>query len=155
MKNLTSLVTLSFVGMFLTTVAMANDVDDVKAAVQNYFAAINAGDSSAVMQYRSPEWSSFSRPGGLLDIPTASLQEQKNALDAQVRAGVRRNYGITHMEVKVYGNTAVVTGYLTGSRTQPNGTVVQMRDRRTAVFVKQGSQWKEVHRHQSPLRLPQ
>jgi ketosteroid isomerase-like protein len=155
MKNLTSVVTLSFLGMFLTTVVMADDVEDVKAAVQRYFAAINAGDFSTVMQYRSLERSSFSGPGGLLDVTTSSLQEQKNALDAQARSGVKRNYRITHMDVKVYGNTAVVTGYLTGSRTQPNGTVAQMRDRRTGVFVKQGGQWKEVHRHQSPLRLPQ
>jgi len=57
--------------------------------------------------------------------------------------------------VRVYGNTAVVTGYLTGTRTQLDGTVTQNRDRRTGVFVKQGGQWKEVHHHQSPLRGPQ
>jgi len=149
------LTTLLVIGMFATVVAMADDVDDVKAAMQRYFAAINAGDASAVMQYRSPESSSFNRPGGFLERPTSSLEEQKNALAAQARAGVKRNYQITHMEVRVYGNTAVVTGYLTGTRTQPDGTVGQMRDRRTGVFVKQGGQWKEVHRHQSPLRPPQ
>ena len=111
-----ALTTLLVVGMFLTTVAMADDVDDVKAAVQSYFAAINAG-SSAVMQYRIPERSSFGGGGGLLSRPTSSLQEQRNALEAQARAGIKRNYQITHMEVRVYGNTAVVTGYLTGTRT--------------------------------------
>ena len=146
-----ALTTLLVVGMFLMPVAVADDADDVKAAVQSYIAAINAGNSSA-MNYRSAGRSSFNGPGGLLTRPTASLQEQKNDLDAQARAGVKRNYSITHMEVEVYGNTAVVTGYLTGSRTQPNGTVNQMRDRRTGVFVKQGGQWKEVHHHQSPLR---
>ena len=44
MKPLT---TLWVVGMFATTVAMADDVDDVKAAVQNYFAALNSGDVNA------------------------------------------------------------------------------------------------------------
>ena len=146
-----ALTTLLVVGMFLATVAMADDVDDVKAAVQSYLAANNAG-SSAVMQYRIPERSSFNRGGGLLGRPTSSLQEQRNALESQARAGLNRNYQITHMEVEVYGNTAVVTGYLTGTRTQLDGTVTQMRDRRTGVFVKQGGQWKEVHHHQSPLR---
>ncbi len=146
-----ALTTLLVVGMFLTTGAMADDMDDVKAAAQSYLAAINAG-SSAVMQYRIPERSSFNRGGGLLGRPTSSLEEQKNAFEAEVRAGIKRNYQITHMEVRVYGNTAVVTGYLTGTRTQPDGTVIQMRDRRTGVFVKQGGQWKEVHHHQSPLR---
>ncbi len=40
-----ALTTLFVVGMFLTTVAVADDVDDVKAAVQSYFAAVNAGDA--------------------------------------------------------------------------------------------------------------
>ncbi len=149
-----ALTTQLVVGMFLMPVAMAEDADVVKAAVQSYFAAINAG-SSAVMQYRIPERSSFGGGGGLLSRPTSSLQEQRKALEAQARAGIKRNYQITHMEVRVYGNTAVVTGYLTGTRTQLDGTVTQNRDRRTGVWVKQGGQWKEVHHHQSPLRGPQ
>jgi len=143
------------VAMFLTTVAMADDVDDVKAAVQGYLAAINAGDADAVIQYRSAERSSFNRGGGLLTRPASSLEEQKDALEADVRAGVKRNYQITHMKVRVYGNAAVVTGYMTGTRTAPNGTVIQHRDRRTGVMIKQGGQWKEVHHHNSPITLPQ
>ena len=38
-----ALTTLLVVGMFATTVAIADDVDDVKAAVQGLFAAVNAG----------------------------------------------------------------------------------------------------------------
>ena len=57
------------------------------------------------------------------------------------------------MEVKVYGgDTAVVTGYLVGTTTVPNGTTNQLSDRRTAVMIKQGGQWKEVRHHQSPLK---
>ena len=150
-----ALATLLVVGMSVTAVAMADDVDDVKAAVQGFFAALRAGDSSAVIQYRIPERSSFGGPGGLLSRPISSLEVQKATLEAEVSAGVKRNYQITHMEVRVYGNTAVVTGYLTGTRTEPNGTVTPRRDRRTGVFVKLGGQWKEVHHHQSPLRGPQ
>ncbi len=146
-----ALTTLTVIGMFATAVAMADDVDDVKAAVQGYFAALRAGDSSAVMQYRIPERSSFGGPGGLLSRPISSLEEQKAALEADVRAGVKRNYQITHMEVRVYGNAAVVTGYMTGTRTAPNGTVSLRSVRRTGVFVILGGQLKEVHHHQSPL----
>ena len=39
-----ALTTLLVVGMFLSTVALADDVDDVKAAMKGYFAALNAGD---------------------------------------------------------------------------------------------------------------
>jgi hypothetical protein len=47
------------IGMFTTAVAMADDVADVKAAVQSYFAAINSGNAAAVVRYRIPEYSVF------------------------------------------------------------------------------------------------
>ncbi len=151
-----ALTTLFVAGMFLTTVAMADDVDDVKAEVQSYFDAINAGDTEGVFQFRIAERSSFNRAGGLLGIPTASLDEQKRSHKNQVNAGRKRNYQLRHMEVKVYGgDTAIVTGYLVGQGTFPDGTVVPHNDRRTAVLIKQGGQWKEVHTHQSFLRTPQ
>ncbi len=151
-----ALTTLFVVGMFLMTVAMADDADDVKTAVQSYFDAINAGDTEGVFQFRIAERSSFNRAGGLLGIPTASLEEQKRSHRNQVNAGRKRNYQLRHMEVKVYGgDTAVVTGYLVGPSTLVNGTVTPHNDRRTAVLIKQGGQWKEVHTHQSLLRTPQ
>ncbi len=45
-----ALTTLFVVGMFLTTVAIADDVDDVKAAIQRYYVALNSGDSNAWIQ---------------------------------------------------------------------------------------------------------
>ncbi len=151
-----ALTTLLVVGMFLTTVAVADDVDDVKAAVQRYLVAINSGDTEGVFQFRIAERSSFGRGGQLLGKPTASLEEQKRSHQNQVNAGRKRNYQLRHMEVKVYGgDTAIVTGYLVGQGTFPDGTVVPHNDRRTAVLIKQGGQWKEVHHHQSPLIGPQ
>ena len=70
-----ALTTLFVVGMFLTTPAMADDVDDVKAAVQGYFAALNSGDANAVFQYRIAERSSFNPLGALVTTPTSSLEE--------------------------------------------------------------------------------
>ncbi len=151
-----ALATLLVIGMFATAVAVADDVDDVKAAVQRYFAAINAGDTEAVFQYRIAERSSFPRAGQLLFTPTSSLEEQKRFHQNQVKAGRKRNYQLRHMEVKVFGgDTAIVMAYLVGLGTFPDGTVVPHNDRRTAVLIKQGGQWKEVHTHQSPLRTPQ
>jgi len=144
-----ALTTLLVVGMFLTTVAIADDMDDVKAAVRGHFAALNAGDVNAYIQYYSSETSVFAG-GGLLGR-VHSLEERRNDFQAQVDAGEKRNLQLQHMEVKVYGNAAVVTGYLTGTNTAPDGTVTQTRERRTGVLIKQGGQWKEVHRHASPL----
>jgi len=55
-----ALTTLLVVGMFATTVAIA---DDVKAAVQGLFAAVNAGDADGRVSRRMAEYSNFGRGG--------------------------------------------------------------------------------------------
>jgi ketosteroid isomerase-like protein len=100
------------------------------------------------------EYSNFGRGGGLLNTST-SPEERRKDFQASVAAGFKRNYQLRNLEVKVYGNTAVVTGYLVGAMTVPDGDVNRWTDRRTGVWVKQGGTWKEVHMHQSPIRLPQ
>ncbi len=152
MKTLT---TLLVVGMFLTTVAIADDVDDVKAVVQSYFAALRAGDAGALMQLHAAVNTSFGAGGGLLET-YHSAEERRNSFQATVDAGVKLNVRGRHIDVRVYGNsTAVATSYGVGTVTQPNGTTVRVNNRLTTVWVKQGGQWKEVHRHLSPVRLPQ
>jgi len=144
-----ALTTLLVVGMFLTTVAMADDVDDIKAAEMAHFAARRAGDVGAYVQYHSPERNGFP-PNGLLS--STSLEEQRENGQAEVDAGVKRNVQLRHLDVKIYGNlTAVTTGYIVGTVTQADGTVEQVATRRTVVLIKQGGQWKEVHFHVSPL----
>jgi len=141
-----ALTTLLVAGMFLTTVAMADDVDDVRAEMERYFAALNAGDANGYIQHFMPETSAIVGTG--LISHSNSLEEQKNAF---VASGLERNLQLRHLEVKVYGNTAVTTGYVVGSTTNANGTTFQTRALRTGVMIKQGGQWKEVHQHRSPL----
>ncbi len=148
-----ALTTLLVIGMFATAVAMADDADDVKAAVQGYYAAINAGDTDAMIRHRMPEYSVFSG-GGLLEKST-SLEEQKNDFQANVDAGQKLNLQIRHLEARVYGNAALVTGYLMGTNTTADGTTVQVRNQQSEVWVKQGGQWRRAHRHASPLSLAQ
>ncbi len=144
-----ALTTLFVVGMFLTTVAMADDVDDVKAAVMGHYAALNAGDANAYAQYYPSESSVFA--GGGLLTTYHSVEERKNNIQNAVNAGLKRNLGLQHMEVRIYGTTAIVTGYLMGTSTAADGTVTQVRSQRTEVLIKQGGQWKSVHNHRSPL----
>jgi ketosteroid isomerase-like protein len=72
-------------------------------------------------------------------------------------SGFKFNFELRHLEVKVYGDAAVVTGYVMGTVTSPEGTTEQFTTRRTAVLIKQGGEWKEAHAHSSPLTvaLPQ
>ncbi len=149
-----ALTTLWVVGMLLMPAALADDADDVKSAVQELFAAIRAGDANGQSRPRMPDYSNFGRGGGLL-LKNTSTEQQIKAFQATVDAGAKRNYQLRNLEVKVYGNAAVVTAYLVGTRTGANGNTVRMADRRTGVWIKQGGQWRETHMHQSPIRLPQ
>jgi ketosteroid isomerase-like protein len=74
---------------------------------------------------------------------------------AAVDAGLKYNIQSRHLEISVYGDTAVTTSYGVGTVTQPDGTVNPTNNRITRVWVKQGGQWKQVHNHLSPVRLPQ
>ncbi len=141
-----ALTTLLVVGMFLMPALMADDADDVKAEMERYLAALNAGDANAYIQHFMPETSALVGTG--LISRSHSLEEQKNAF---VASGLKRNLQFRHLEVKVYGNTAVVTCYVVGSTTNASGTTFQTRALRTGVMIKQGGQWKEVHQHRSPL----
>jgi uncharacterized protein (TIGR02246 family) len=141
-----ALTTLFVVGIFLMPAVLADDVDDVKAEMERYLAALNAGDANAYIQHFMPETSAMVGTG--LISRSHSLEEQKNAF---VASGLKRNLQFRHLEVKVYGNTAVVTGYVVGSVITPDGTTSQSRGLRTGVMIKQGGQWKEVHQHRSPL----
>ncbi len=139
-----ALTTLLVVGMFLTTVAMADDVDDVKAAVQKYITALNTGEVNAYLQSRTPEYSAFG--GGGLVERYHSLEEQRSRFQGNINSGVQFNLQIRHLDVRVYDNAAIVTGYTVAGNSA---------DQRTSVWIKQGGQWKQAHRHTSPLRTPQ
>ena len=149
-----ALTTLLVVGMFLTTVAIADDVDDVKAAMQRYGTALTTGDATAWAQHYAAENTRFS-PGGQLLERSDSLEEQRKNRQAAVDAGLKYNIQSRHLEISVYGDTAVTTSYGVGTVTQPDGTVNPTNNRITTVLIKQGGQWKVVHQHISPVRLPQ
>ncbi len=149
-----ALTTLLVVGMFLTTVAMADDVDDLKAAEDSYYAALNAGDANAWAQHHAARYTRFS-PGGQLLERFDSVEEIRKPRQAAFDAGVKFNVQSRHLEISVYGDTAVTTNYGVGTVTQPNGTTGQVNNRITRVWVKQGGQWKADHSHLSPLNTPQ
>ncbi len=149
MKSL--ITTLLVMGMFLTPAALADDADDVKAEMERYFAALNAGDANAYIQHFMPETSAFVGPGLLSNA--RSLEEQRSSFQASLDGGLKRNLQLRHLQVKVYGNTAVATSYVVGNTTTGAGITNPVRMQRTAVLLKQGGQWKEVHQHRSPLSI--
>ena len=147
MKVLTILFVTS---MFLTTAAMANDVEDVKEAVLSLFAAVNAGAAGSRVSHQMPEFSNFGRGGGLLDRST-SREERRKAFQASVAAGFKRNYQPRNIEVRVYGNTAVSGALFQGSVTLPGGAVASGTWRYSETRVLDDGTWKVIQYHVSQL----
>ena len=147
-----TLATLFVVSMFLTTVAMADDADDAKAVVLEHFTTLNAGNMDAHLeQHHIAQLNRFMRNG--LRVHFSSFEEQKNQIRTVYDNGSKYNLQLRDVEVNVYGNSAVVSGYLTGNIVRRNGTV-SVTDRYSAMLIKQGGQWKTVHTHNSQLRIP-
>ena len=149
MKRLISILIIFVGGTALTTVATADDADDVKAAHIASLAALNAGDVDAYAQYRVPQQSGFYPDGGLLE------EFDRNGLKAALEAGLKFNLQHKHLDVKVYDNAAVTTGYETGTVTYPDGTTLKGPRRYSAVWINQAGQWKLVHLHISMITAPQ
>jgi ketosteroid isomerase-like protein len=56
-----------------------------------------------------------------------------------------------NLDIKVYGNTAITTGYVTGSITHPNGSAQLGSWRTSLVWVKTDGKWKVANDHTSEL----
>ena len=153
MKQLMLIGTTLLAGLLLSTGVQAGDVEDIIALEQGHYLARNNGDVDTWMQYHLPERDGFGPGGGLLSQGT-SAEEEKKSLKAQLDAGMKYNHRLIHVEVKIFGDTAITTGYVVGSATSPDGTTSQAMMRRTGVVIKRNGQWKELHNHLSPVVAP-
>ncbi len=153
MKHLIYIISLLVFGLFLADVSMAGDVEDIKKATMEHFATQNAGDAKAHMAHHMPYHTQFA--GGGLLIVSHSREEQVKSLQEVFDAGVKFSLELAHLDVRVYGKAAVVTGYVVGTVTNPDGTTSESRAQRTAVLIKEGKEWKEVHVHSSPVTAAQ
>jgi len=153
MKKLTFMLGLLFVLFIFAGTVNAGDVEDIKKATIEHFETQSAGDAKAHIAHHMPYHTQFI--GGGLLIKSHSREEQIKSLQAGFDAGLQLNLDLAHLEVKVYGKAAVVTGYVVGTITNPGGTTSESRAQRTAVLIKEGNDWKEVHVHSSPVTAAQ
>ncbi len=145
MKKLNLLIILGLVFTASTT-ALADDVADIKATMEKHFVTINAGDSAGHIAHHKAGNSSFGADGGALAV-NDSLDEETADLQATFDDGTKFDFKLEDVEVAVYGDTAVVTSLQTGTVTTPDGKTAKVKNRRTAVVIRDGSDWKEVHSH--------
>lgn len=130
-----------------TMPVLAEDIDSVtvRTAAQDLLAAASAGDIHHLNRYFLSENSVFGRDGGPRSTFNASF------LHTEFEAGLRYNLKWRHLNVKMYGKTAVTTGYAVGTITHPDGAVKTGTWRTSLVWVKKDGVWKVAHDHTSQL----
>lgn len=125
----------------------AQDVAEVRAMIEQHYAAIHANDLDAVFDHHLPEMTWFGYDGRLLyESGTESSAQRMGAVLDYGTANVYMN----HFNAQIYGNVAVATFYLVGPRTV-FGVTENIATRVTAVWVREGNQWREAHHHESRL----
>lgn len=122
-------------------------VEEVLQAHLAILAAHNSGDDAAMMSFYHPQFTIFHAENGLCynisDI--ATLQASNNAR-YQGQVNPRQT------DVKVFGNCAVITCYVSGMFTWAgSGSTEYGTWRLTGVWSKEGDVWKYVHAHISLL----
>lgn len=132
----------------MVSMASAGDKEDVLTTHDALLAAWNSGDVEQIKPYYLPELTRFGGNGLLAQM------WDWDRLKERFQAGMKFSIQPRHRQVAVYGNTAIITGYLIVNTTQPDGKIQNATHQYTAVFVKQDGKWKEAHLHQSPL-VPQ
>lgn len=145
MKKLNLMIIL---GLILTASAsaMADDVADIESTMEKHFVTFKAGDAAGHIAHHMAGHSSFGPEGGVL-VVIDSLEEETAELQAEFDEGYKFDFQLVDLDVAVYGDTAVVTSLQTGTVTLPDGTTETVKNRRTSVVVRDGSEWKEVHSH--------
>ena len=139
------MVTLGFV-LAASTSVMADDVADITATMEEHFVTFKAGDAAGHIAHHMAGASSFGPEGGALTV-SGSLEEATAELQADFDEGIKFDLRLEDLNIAVYGDMAVVTSLQTGTVTSPDGTIDKVNDRRTAIVVRDGSEWKEVHTH--------
>ena len=145
MKKLNHMIIL---GLILTAsaLAMADDVADIKSAMEKHFVTFNAGDAAGHIAHHMARNSSFGPEGGALAVNDSS-EEEIAELQASFEEGYKFDFQLVDLDVAMYGDMAVVTSLQTGTVTTPDGKTENVKNRRTAIVVRDGNDWKEVHSH--------
>jgi len=131
---------------------MSTEEAEVRELILRRVAEFNSGDyADIVADDGHPGTVNGFAPRGSLLWEQEYTEEAQAEWKAWYDAGYKPNIELRHLNVKVYGNASVATGYQVGSYTFPGGRRVEGTWRYTEVRVKHDGQWKFVHSHVSAL----
>lgn len=160
MKHLAVTLVFWFCGSAYIVLAAPDETAAVRAVVQEVFAAERSGKVDLLSKYFLPDFTGFFLNGAL-----RSQGLFIRGLKIAYADGYRQDLNIQHLDVRVYNDTAVATGYLGGSFSfpgpPPQSATSQAESpprvtiagpwRASFVLRKQGGAWKIAHFHYSSL----
>jgi uncharacterized protein (TIGR02246 family) len=141
---------LMFLGVFITSNALAGPKEDVAAAAAKWteiFAQNNPDTISALYAKDGVLWGTLSPT--VRSDPGAVKAYFVGAFNALPKATVKFGDQL----IRVYGNTAVNTGYYTFSYTK-DGETKSIPARYSFTYVKEGDNWVIVDHHSSAMPAP-
>ena len=127
---------------------VADDAADVRATILRHYAAIHAQNNEAIRSHHLGDVTMFFSDGTML--------WERDWEEVSERMGATFDFGtlnvlMSNFNAQIYGNVAVATFYLVGTHTY-SGKTRNVTKRVSAVWVKDGSEWKEAHHHESRFR---
>jgi ketosteroid isomerase-like protein len=133
------------VGLPLAGPANAGDKEDVISVQDVIIAAWNAGNIDTVQKYYGDEFRSFDPNGELLTA------WNWNSAKEWFETGSISITKPQHRQVRIFGNTALLTYYTKMTIKHSDGSSEIQTRRNTTMMVKQSGQWKVEHYHASLL----
>ena len=127
---------------------VADDAADVRATILRHYAAIHAQNNEAIRSHHLGDFTMFFSDGTMLW--ERDWEEVSERMGATFDFGTL-NVRMSNFNAQIYGNVAVATFYLVGTHTD-GGKIRNVTKRVSAVWVKDGSEWKEAHHHESRFR---
>ena len=126
--------------------ATADDTSAVRHVEEEVAAATERNDADALAPYLAPDFT-FVNPAGLLLTKEQFLENFRN--------GRLRNtsYEVDQMQIRIYGDAAVVTYRSTVAGTSGMQDKAPQR-RRTTILIKRDGRWLIVAQQSTPMLAP-
>ena len=118
--------------------------NEVKAAVHRIYAALNAPNPDAVIgQMATGGYTEITAAGRRVKIDEAHI---RRVLGSDFKA----NFEPTELEVRIFADVALVTGYRLGGTLRPSSELSKARFALSMLWLRERGGWRLAHVHLSP-----